>query len=91
MSCPYLASIADDGNNSGNVNNEHDTLPTTNGDDQLETEEGNRHEEPLNYTTYLRTEQLLMALKCLSHTDSTDNTSPPVHDEHFFILIHQGE
>ncbi len=47
-------------------------------------------EEPLNYTSYLRVDILLSALKCLSHTDPADNTSPHVHDEHFFILIHQG-
>jgi hypothetical protein len=54
---------------------------------------GNHHQvikEAINYATYLRTDVLLSALKCLSHTDPLDNNSPPIHDEHFFILIHQG-
>jgi hypothetical protein len=46
--------------------------------------------EPVNYATYLRTDVLLSAQKCLSHTDPLDSNSLPVHDEHFFILIHQG-
>ena len=46
--------------------------------------------EPLNYTSYLGIETLLSTLKCLSHTDSSDPSSPHVHDEHFFIIIHQG-
>ncbi|CAF3364780.1 unnamed protein product, partial [Rotaria sp. Silwood2] len=52
----------------------------------------NHHEivnEPLNYTTYLHTDILFSALKCLSHIDRSNNSSPAVHDEHFFILIHQ--
>ena len=47
--------------------------------------------EPLNYTSYLRVDTLLSALKCLSHTDPSDPSSPHVHDEHFFIMIHQGK
>jgi hypothetical protein len=46
--------------------------------------------EPLNYTKYLGIGLLLSSLRCLSHTDRADTNSPPVHGEHFFILIHQG-
>ena len=51
----------------------------------------NHDKEPLNYTTYLHVDMLLSALKCLSHIDPSDSTSPHVHDEHFFILVHQGK
>ena len=46
--------------------------------------------EPLNYTSYLRLDPVLNAAKMLSHIDPSDENSPPVHDEHFFIIIHQG-
>ena len=46
--------------------------------------------EPLNYTSYLDIGTLLSAMKRLSHTDPSNSNSPHVHDEHFFIMIHQG-
>lgn len=46
--------------------------------------------EPLNYTTYLRLPGVLDSVRCLSHVNPLDETSPPIHDEHFFIIIHQG-
>lgn len=46
--------------------------------------------EPLNYTTYLRLPGVLDSVHCLSHVNPSDETSPPIHDEHFFIIIHQS-
>ncbi|CAF1024810.1 unnamed protein product [Adineta steineri] len=46
--------------------------------------------EPLNYTTYLGLDSLLSSLRCLSHVDRSNESSLPVHDEHFFIIIHQA-
>ena len=47
--------------------------------------------EPLNYTTYLRLPGVLDSVHCLSHVNPLDETSPPIHDEHFFIIIHQSK
>jgi hypothetical protein len=62
--------------------------------DNTNNGDGNDHHEevaePLNYTKYLGLNSLLSALRCLSHTDRSNIESPPVHDEHFFILFHQG-
>ncbi|CAF1628627.1 unnamed protein product, partial [Adineta ricciae] len=55
----------------------------------LDDSKVNHQLETLDYSTYLRTDLLLSALKCHSHTDPLDNNSPPIHDEHFFILVHQ--
>ncbi|CAF1073743.1 unnamed protein product [Adineta steineri] len=93
MPCPYAQLIVDD---TKHINDSSDS-DTSIVDEVLITKTavngtGNHHQsinEPLNYATYLRTDLLLSALKCLSHTDPLDNNSPPVHDEHFFILIHQ--
>jgi hypothetical protein len=93
MPCPFLRPNFDNMKNGDE--NEHDDentspeLPIT----TMATNVNNHHEEvvkPLTYTTYLGLNLLLSALRCLSHTDRSDDTTPPVHDEHFFILIHQG-
>jgi hypothetical protein len=96
MPCPYAQLIFDDTNNIKD-NEDSDTssvdeLPittttTVNG-------VGNHHQvikEPVTYKSYLQTDVLLSMQKCHSHTDPLDNSSPPVHDEHFFLLIHQGK
>ena len=49
-----------------------------------------KSKQPLTYTTYLGITTLLSSLRCLSHKNPLDKTSPPVHDEHFFIIVHQG-
>jgi hypothetical protein len=87
MACPYLGSISDDPNNVA----DHTQLVTITQDEHIEHVSSTEQQVPLNYTTYLRTPLLLGALKCLSHIDLSDEQSPPVHDEHFFILIHQGK
>jgi hypothetical protein len=93
MACPALNPNID--NTSNGDDNEHDdesvssVLPNT----TTATGGNDHHEEvaePLNYTKYLGLNPLLSALRCLSHTNRSDITSPPVHDEHFFILFHQG-
>ncbi|CAF3417964.1 unnamed protein product [Rotaria sp. Silwood2] len=89
MSCPIIRPVFDNVRNDDNESSMIDGLSIS-----TTTENGtnNYHktvDEPLNYTKYLKTDILLSALKCLSHTDRSDDTSPPVHDEHFFILIHQ--
>ncbi|CAF0890908.1 unnamed protein product [Adineta steineri] len=93
MPCPYAQLIVDDTKHINDSDDSDNSIV----DEVLMTKTavngtGNHHQsanEPLNYATYLRTDLLLSALKCLSHTDPLDNNSPPVHDEHFFILIHQ--
>ena len=91
MTCPYMKSTGDipDSPNILNGTNSMEKLTVSNGCPQSATEEDNPKEQ-LNYTTYINTEPLLNALKCLSHVDPSEESSPPVHDEHFFILIHQG-
>ncbi|CAF0797322.1 unnamed protein product [Didymodactylos carnosus] len=44
--------------------------------------------ETLNYITYLGLDQLLSSLSCLSVSNESDGK--PVHDEHFFIILHQA-
>ncbi len=95
MPCPYAQLIFDDTKNIKD-NEDSDTssvdelpIPTTtvNGVD-------NHHQlikEPVTYRSYLQTDVLLCLQNCHSHTDPLDNNSPPVHDEHFFLLIHQGK
>ena len=88
MACPYLESIED-----GDMNDNHNNIQanmTMNCNQQSTTDEESKKNELLNYTTYLRTDPLLNALKCLSRIDPSDESSSHVHDEHFFILIHQG-
>ena len=46
--------------------------------------------QPLTYTTYLHLLGILNNVHCLSRVDPSDETSPSVHDEHFFIIIHQS-
>jgi hypothetical protein len=93
MACPFLQPNIDNTNNGDDNENDDESvsrvLPVT----TTATGSNDHHEEveePLNYTTYLGLNSLLSALRCLSHTDRSDDTTPPVHDEHFFILIHQG-
>jgi len=92
MPCPFAQPIFNSIENDNDDTSIIDGLPvsttsTTNGTPN----DYEVIEEPLNYTSYLRVDILLSALKCLSHTDPSDSTSPYVHDEHFFILIHQGK
>ncbi|CAF4317768.1 unnamed protein product [Rotaria socialis] len=89
MSCPFMQPTFDNIPNDSSDNDLTGESPI-----HTTTQNGNgSHDEivqqPLNYSTYLRTNILLSALKCLSHTNRSDNSTPPVHDEHFFILIHQ--
>jgi hypothetical protein len=87
MPCPFLRPNFDNMENGDE--NTIPELPVT----TTVTDVNNHHEEvvkPLTYTTYLGLNLLLSALRCLSHTDRSNIESPPVHDEHFFILIHQG-
>jgi len=93
MPCPYAQPIFDNIEN-GNDSGCDDTsiidgllVSTANG----VSNHDERIEEPLNYTSYLGLDAVLSALKCRSHTDPSDSRSPHVHDEHFFILIHQGK
>ena len=81
MACPYINSTASASSPAVIENIENSVQ---------HVEQETTISEPLNYTTYLRIDVLLSALKCLSHTNPADLTSPPVHDEHFFILLHQG-
>ena len=91
MSCPYMNATSD-------IHNDHDAVSSTNSTEEStasnvgpeSTTQKDKPKEPLNYTTYLCIEKILDALKCLSHVDPSDENSPHVHDEHFFILIHQG-
>jgi hypothetical protein len=46
--------------------------------------------ESLNYTNYLHLNELLNGVHCLSHRDPYDVNTPHVHDEHFFIIVHQS-
>ena len=91
MPCPYAYMIFDDVKNVED-NDKSDTIVV----DRVsmgKTTVNNQHEvnkESSNYMKYLRTDVLLSALNCVSLTDPLDKNSPPVHDEHFFILIHQG-
>jgi tryptophan 2,3-dioxygenase len=99
MTCPYAQSMMNVINNNNNdiVDKNKQSTSTTmvNGDDAdllvKNKKKKEKDEEPLNYTTYLRTETLLSALRCLSHINPSDENSEPVHDEHFFILLHQGK
>ena len=94
MSCPYLQTTNDDLNQTNNPDIEGNIQSPAemfvSNDSHKSTTKENDQKEPLNYTKYICTEQLLTALKCLSHIDPLDENSPHVHDEHFFILIHQG-
>ncbi|CAF1222080.1 unnamed protein product [Rotaria sordida] len=96
MSCPYARQMSNDlmDTNNDQYNNGSDTNVSNpqmnrsisvNGVD----DHSKATKEPLNYTSYLGLNKLLSSLQCVSHIDPTDNCSPPVHDEHFFILIHQ--
>ncbi|UJR20120.1 hypothetical protein I4U23_023252 [Adineta vaga] len=83
MSCPYAQFIFD--NTKANHSQNGLTVVAT----ENNNHDDRRKKETLDYATYLRTDILLTALKCHSHTDHLDANSPPIHDEHFFILIHQ--
>lgn len=78
MACPYL-------HNANNGTEAPLEAATTIGETEVD-----EPAEPLNYTHYLGIHTLLSALNRLSHIDPSDVTSPPVHDEHFFIIVHQG-
>lgn len=94
MPCPFLQPTSNDMKNG--YDTEDDNVSILDGPlNSLTNETNNHHEqvakEPLNYTTYLHIDKLLSGIKCLSHIDPSDNTSAHVHDEHYFILIHQSK
>ncbi|CAF0826601.1 unnamed protein product [Adineta steineri] len=87
MSCPYLQSNLD---NMKNNNSNVDQIPILTTTANSITNDHVHVTEPLNYTTYLGLNSLLSSLRCLSHVDRSNESSLPVHDEHFFIIIHQA-
>ncbi|CAF0891687.1 unnamed protein product [Adineta steineri] len=87
MSCPYLQSDLD---NMENNNSNVDEIPILTKTANSITNDHVHVTEPLNYTTYLGLDSLLSSLRCLSHVDRSNENSLPVHDEHFFIIIHQA-
>ena len=71
-----------------NAIEEHIQLTSTNNNAEHSSETS---KQPLNYATYLNLSRVLHSVRCLSHVNPLDETSPSVHDEYFFITIHQSK
>lgn len=86
MSCPYARQTSINGIKSNGIHNGNkaDISTIDENSDKIQAK------KTLNYIDYLHLQSVLNSVHCLSHCDPFDVTSPPVHDEHFFIIIHQG-